>query len=78
MHASFFNHRQQLPSGSGRPFTSGTVKTPTTSWPSFFRVLYTSAPNWLCPMMATFSFDKTNWKRVYTKNVITYKQINSN
>lgn len=43
-----------LPSGSGFPLTSGTVNTPTIWCPSFCSSLYTSAPNRLCPITATF------------------------
>lgn len=43
------------PRGSALPSLSGTVKTPTTLWPCFLRLLYTSWPNRLWPMMASFS-----------------------
>ncbi|TNN40464.1 hypothetical protein EYF80_049364 [Liparis tanakae] len=43
-------------SGSALPSLSGTVNTPTTLWPCFLRLLYTSWPNRLWPMIASFSF----------------------
>lgn len=40
---------------SGFPLMSGTVKTPTISWPFKRRFLYTSKPNWDWPITATFN-----------------------
>jgi len=43
--------KRNVPSGSGLPLTSGTVKTPTMSW-FCRRSLYTSTANWLWPIRA--------------------------
>lgn len=43
------------PSGSALPSLSGTVNTPTTLWPCFRRLVYTSCPNKLWPISASLS-----------------------
>ena len=52
-----------LPSGSGFPLTSGTVNTPTIWCPSFCSSRYTSAPNRLCPITATFILSYQDYEK---------------
>lgn len=74
LHIAILNNINQ-PNASGRPCTSGIVNTPTTSCPDSLRSLYTSAPNWLCPITATLIVSNTALND-HTKNysVFTIKE----